>query len=50
MIPQTSIAQGARTFSLPAHFDEDGFLAESECWTLELADQFAPSRHRRAHR
>ena len=22
-------------------FDEDGFLAESECWTSELADQLA---------
>ena len=41
MLPQTSIAQGARTFSFPAHFDEDGFLAESECWTSDVADQLA---------
>ena len=41
MIPQTNIAQGARTLSLPAHFDEDGFLTESECWSSDLADQLA---------
>lgn len=41
MISQTSIAQGARTHTWPAHFDEDGFLAESGCWTSELADHLA---------
>ncbi len=41
MIPQADIAQVTRRSASPTVFDEDGFLADSERWTVGLAEDIA---------
>jgi tRNA 2-thiouridine synthesizing protein E len=41
MIPQADVARPAPAILSTASFDADGFLAETDCWTVELAQQLA---------
>jgi tRNA 2-thiouridine synthesizing protein E len=41
MIPRTDVADRRGRRILPAWFDEDGFLADSGCWSPALAEELA---------
>jgi dissimilatory sulfite reductase related protein len=43
MIPQTQTVHAARRSIAPAVFDEDGFVADAEHWTADLAEDIAGS-------